>query len=234
MENPLLIFDCDGVLIDSEAIYHQVDLGFLRDRGIEVDRDRYIEEFMALAQPLWRQKLSDLLERETGSKLTDDDYDALKHESRKRVMTEVTAIAGIEDLLDRMTAPRCVASSTLMRFLPLKLKHVGLDRFFGEGVYSGDMVENGKPAPDLFLYAARQMGHPADQCIVVEDSANGVRGGKAAGQFVIGFTGGGHWIDKSGAPLARAGADLVVSSHAELADWLAKNTGAFTGAAAVS
>ena len=113
-----------------------------------------------------------------------------------------------------------------MPFLPLKLEQAGLARFFGDGVYSGDMVENGKPAPDLFAYAAEKMGYAAEACITVEDSANGVRGAKAAGQFVIGFTGGGHWTDKSGAALSDAGADHVVTSHAELADWLAANTGA--------
>ena len=226
MQDPLLIFDCDGVLIDSEAVYLDVEFSFLESRGVHVERDWYVTEFMALATDKWRSKLSDLLEDRTGTPLSDDEYDALKHESRKRVLTEVRAIDGIADLLGRMTAPICVASSTLMRFLPMKLKHASLDHFFGDGVYSGDMVENGKPAPDLFVHAARQMGFAPEQAITVEDSANGVRGAKAANQFVIGFTGGGHWFDKSGAPLKAAGADLVMSSHAEMADWLSENTNA--------
>lgn len=226
MQDPLLIFDCDGVLIDSEAVYLDVEFGFLENRGITVDRDWYVGEFMALAADKWRTKLSDLVAERTGKPLSDDEYDAIKHESRKRVLTEVRTIEGIEALLGRMTAPRCVASSTLMRFLPLKLKHARLEPFFGQGVYSGDMVENGKPAPDLFIHAARQMGFAPERAITVEDSANGVRGAKAAGQFVVGFTGGGHWFDKSGTQLMQAGADLVVSSHAELAQWLTESTNA--------
>lgn len=233
MDDPLLIFDCDGVLIDSEAIYLEVEFDFLRSKDIDVERDWYVGEFMALAQDKWRAKLSDLLLEKTGAALTDDDYTALKSVSRRRVLEEVRPIAGIDTLLKAMTARRCVASSTQMPFLPLKLEQAGLDRFFGDGVYSGDMVENGKPAPDLFAFAADKMGYAAEACITVEDSANGVRGAKAAGQFVIGFTGGGHWTDKSGLALKQAGADHVVASHAELGDWLAANTGAMaTGSAA--
>lgn len=226
MDKPLLIFDCDGVLIDSEAIYLEVELGFLAAKGVEVDRAWYIGAFMALAPAKWRAQLSGLLAERTGEPLSEDDYVALKSEARRRVIEQVRPIAGIEAMLGRMRAPRCVASSTQMPFLPLKLERTGLDRFFGEAVYSGDMVENGKPAPDLFAYAARKMGFEPRDCITVEDSANGVRGAKAAGQFVIGFTGGGHWAGGDGAPLREAGADLVVESHAELGTWLASNTGA--------
>ena len=226
MQTPLIIFDCDGVLIDSEAVYLQVELGFLAAKGVSVDRDWYVGAFMALAADKWRAQLSDLLQGKTGAALTDADYVALKSESRRRVIEEVRPIDGIDALLKRMNAPRCVASSTQMPFLPLKLERAGLDRFFGENVFSGDMVDNGKPAPDLFELAARKMGFAPGDCITVEDSANGVRGARAAGQFVIGFTGGGHWSDKSGVQLRDAGANLVVASHGELADWLAENTGA--------
>ncbi|MEM9999901.1 MAG: hypothetical protein AAF940_03375, partial [Pseudomonadota bacterium] len=89
MDASLIIFDCDGVLIDSEAIYLQVERAFLQSKGVMVDPDWYVGEFMALAQPLWKQKLSDLLVEHTGSPLTEDDYAALKAESRSRVMDEV-------------------------------------------------------------------------------------------------------------------------------------------------
>jgi beta-phosphoglucomutase-like phosphatase (HAD superfamily) len=88
-------------------------------------------------------------------------------------------------------------------------------------VFSGDMVDRGKPAPDLFLHAARAMGFENDDCIVVEDSPNGVMGGKAAGFFVIGFTGGSHCRKGHGEMLEEAGADLVIDSHGALAEWIA-------------
>ncbi|MEO0544429.1 MAG: HAD family phosphatase [Pseudomonadota bacterium] len=227
MDISLIIFDCDGVLIDSEAIYLQVERAFLQSKGVDIDPVWYVGEFMALAQPLWRQKLSDLLVEHTGAPLSEDDYAALKAESRSRVMNEVTPIKGVEALLASLKVPKCVASSTQMQFLPGKLEHTGLARFFDRGVYSGDMVENGKPAPDLFLHAATQMGgHDASRCIVVEDSANGVRGGKAAGMFTIGFLGGGHAIGNHGQTLFDAGADIVLDDHAALSQWLSANTGA--------
>jgi HAD superfamily hydrolase (TIGR01509 family) len=223
--DPLLIFDCDGVLIDSEAIYLDVEFEFLRNWGVEVDRAWYVREFLALAQELWWPKLKSFAEAQTGRTLSDDDYAAMKSESRRRMAAEAKPIAGIHALLDRLTAPRCVASSTQAQFLGGKLERAGLDGYFGDGVYSGDHVEHGKPAPDLFLYAQKQMGHHGP-CIVVEDSANGVRGGKAAGHFVIGFAGGSHCLDGHDVLLGDAGADLTVFNHAELADWLSGNTNA--------
>ncbi|TCD16264.1 HAD family hydrolase [Oricola cellulosilytica] len=227
MQKPLLIFDCDGVLIDSEAIYLDVEFAFLEGKGVRVDREWYVREFLALAQDLWRAKLSDLVAEHTGNPMSDNEYTALKAESRRRVAEEVRTIAGVETLLERLKATRCVASSTQLPFLGPKLERAGLARYFGDGVYSGDMVENGKPAPDLFQHAASEMGYRADDCIVVEDSANGVRGGKAAGHHVIGFTGGTHCLGNHAELLRGAGADIVVSSHVELAEWLAENTGAF-------
>lgn len=226
MNNPLLIFDCDGVLIDSEAIYLDVEFAFLERKGISVDRDWYVGEFMALAQSKWKAKLSDLLAEHTGTPLTEDDYDALKAESRSRVLNDLKTIGGIEALLDSLKSPACVASSTQMHLLPNKLERAGLLDFFGDGVFSGDMVEHGKPAPDLFLYAAKVMGYAPSNSIVIEDSANGVRGGKAANMLTIGFTGGGHAGPAHAPRLLEAGADHVVGSHAELAQWLADNTGA--------
>ncbi len=225
MDISLIIFDCDGVLIDSEAIYLDVEQAFLRSKGVHIDPVFYVGEFMALAQPLWRQKFSDLLLEQTGAPLSEEEYVALKSESRKRVMTEVKPIVGVEAMLEALAVPKCVASSTQMQFLPGKLAHTGLAHFFGDGVYSGDMVQNGKPAPDLFQYAAKQMGdHLASRCIVVEDSANGVRGGKAAGMYTIGFLGGGHAVGEHGQTLLDAGAVIVLDDHAELLKWFAANT----------
>ncbi|MEO1748650.1 MAG: HAD hydrolase-like protein, partial [Pseudomonadota bacterium] len=112
MDVSLIIFDCDGVLIDSEAIYLQVEQAFLHSKGVAVDPVWYVGEFMALAQPLWRQKLSELLVEHTGSPLSEDDYTALKAESRARVMNEVQPISGVETMLEALTVPKCVASST--------------------------------------------------------------------------------------------------------------------------
>ena len=220
MTEPLLIFDFDGVLVDSEAIYLEVEIAFLRRFGVTVDRDWYVREFMALAQDVWRERYCDLILRETGRPLADAQFDDMKAESRRLVAEGLKPVDGAQTTLETLALDRCVASSTRLFFLHRKLEQVGFTRFFGNGVYSGDMVENGKPAPDLFLHAAREMGREDGNCIVIEDSANGVRGGKAAGFFVIGFTGGSHCGEDHGAMLTDAGADTVVDSHERLREWL--------------
>ena len=220
MAEPLLIFDCDGVLIDSEVIYLDVELAFLRDLGISVDWVTYVREFMALGPAEWRIKYAGLILRETGEPLLDAGFEKLKAESRRRVSEGMKPVEGAQAMLERLTQKRCVASSTQLAFLHRKLDLVDFSRFFGDGVFSGDMVEHGKPAPDLFLHAAQAMGHDNSDCIVIEDSANGVRGGKAAGHFVIGFTGGSHCRKGHGDMLEEAGADLVIDSHDDLSDWI--------------
>lgn len=225
-ENPLMIFDCDGVLIDSEAIYLDEEFKFLGAKNIHVDKAWYVREFMALANEKWRAKFSNLIAEHTGSPLTDDEYDAMKKSTRARISSEVQTINGVEEMLGALRVGRCVASSTAMHFLPGKLQRTGLADHFGDGVYSGDMVPNGKPAPDLFLHAASQMGGYAANAIVVEDSANGVKAGKSANMFTIGFTGGSHCFDGHDETLVAAGADLVLPSHHDLTVWLRENTNA--------
>jgi len=225
-QDPLIIFDCDGVLIDSEAIYLDEEFKFLGARDIHVDKAWYVREFMALANAKWRAKFSDLIAEHTGSPLADVEYDAMKKSVRARISSEVQTIAGVEDMLGALRVNSCVASSTAMHFLPGKLQRTGLADHFGEGVYSGDMVANGKPAPDLFLHAASEMGGSVANAIVVEDSANGVKAGKSANMFTIGFTGGSHCFDGHDATLMEAGADLVLPSHKDLAEWLRDNSNA--------
>ncbi len=227
-DNPLIIFDCDGVLIDSEAIYLEEEFNFLNARNVHVDKVWYMREFMALADEKWRAKFSGLIEQNGGTTLSDAEFDAMKDIVRTRIRNEVQPVVGVVAMLDALTAPRCVASTTSMRFLPGKLERTGLASHFGNGVFSGDMVAHGKPAPDLFLHAARQMGGETGNAIVVEDSANGVKAGKSAGMFTIGFLGGSHCFDGHGDTLTDAGADLILSSHANLADWLGSNTNAMT------
>lgn len=222
----LAIFDLDGVLIDSEAIYLDVEMAFLAARGISVSRDWYVDRFMALAPEVWRQSLSALLEDHTGQPLGEEDYLALKEDSRAQVLAGLKTVPGAEAMLDALHLPACVASSTSLAFLPGKLERAGLARRFGAAVFSGDMVAKGKPAPDLFLHAAATMGgHDPARCVVVEDSANGVRGAKAAGMFAVGFLGGSHVGAAHGEALKAVGADIVIENHGALAAWFASTGG---------
>lgn len=129
---------------------------------------------------------------------------------------ELEAVPGIQDVLERWQGPKAVASSSSLRRLQEKLSQTGLARYFHPHVYSGEQVQNGKPAPDLFLFAADRLDLSPDRCLVIEDSANGVRAAAAAGMTVWGFTGGGHADAGLASRLSDAGAAQVVPDHAAL------------------
>lgn len=143
--------------------------------------------------------------------------DGLLDERERRVwqrcQAELRAIAGIDAALDAMASlPKCVASSSLPEKLRMKLASTRLARHFEPHLFSTALVARGKPAPDIYLHAAATVGHPAQHCIVIEDAPAGVRGAKAAGMTVVGFTGGSHATDALGPSLREAGADVVVAS----------------------
>jgi len=151
-----------------------------------------------------------MIERETGLRLTDAFIADLRRDLLAAYEGELEAIPGIESALSEITASRCVASSSNPERIERSLQLTDLARHFGDSVFSATMVERGKPAPDLFLYAASRMGAAPERCVVIEDSAAGVTGAKAAGMTVLGFTGGSHVeTEVHGPKLAAAGADQV-------------------------
>jgi HAD superfamily hydrolase (TIGR01509 family) len=132
--------------------------------------------------------------------------------TRELFEAELRSTAGLKEFLDRMTIARCVASSSHLERIHLSLKLTGNERYFGEAVFSTQMVARGKPAPDIFLHAASQMKVEAARCVVIEDSGPGVRGAVAAGMRTIGFLGGAHIRDDHGETLRRAGAEFLATS----------------------
>ena len=136
--------------------------------------------------------------------------------------TSLAPIDGIHDALLRLDLPRCVASSSSVDWITLGLRTTGLLDHLAPHLFSASMVENGKPAPDIFLYAAREMGVVPESALVVEDSLPGVQAGVAAGATVIGFTGGSHVVDKRvhGERLRAEGAALILDDMARLPDLL--------------
>ena len=211
----MLIFDCDGVLVDSEAIYVDAELRFLADAGVRYERAAYVRHFMGLAPDDWRRELRVDFTTRLGRPLPPDFFSELDAAVVSALEAGLTAVPGARDAVAAADR-RCVASSTALPRLRWKLRHTGLADLFGTHVFSADAVGHGKPAPDLFLHAAEQTGAAADTCTVVEDSVNGVRAGRAAGMRVIGFTGGGHCGDGHGAMLLDAGAHAVVADFADL------------------
>lgn len=195
-----LIFDCDGVLVDSEPLAAAELATAMRSLGAPVDQARVYDDYLGrsvryVIQSALRDLSIDLAPAMPG----------YAESLANRFRHELRPIPGMAGVLAQLTGPRAVASSSTPERLALTLGITGLARFFGSHVYSATMVENGKPAPDLFLLAAERLGVAPKDCVVIEDSPAGIMAAKAAGMRVIGFLGGSHAVP---ARLAQRLADL--------------------------
>jgi HAD superfamily hydrolase (TIGR01509 family) len=203
---PLIIYDCDGTLIDSETIAGQVVHRAIAGFGLPYTLNDYNAAFTGVpAARSW-----DMLEEEYGQPFPAGTRDRVDAEIHRRFAEELTLVAGVRAAVEALDLPRCVASSTGMPVLRRNMAHVGLMDLFDPHIFSATQVKRGKPAPDVFLYAASQMGHDPSECIVIEDSVNGVKAARRAGMRVLGFTGAGHAFDGLADRLMAAGAVQVV------------------------
>jgi len=213
----LLIFDCDGVLIDSETIVCRVEVQALAEIGYRIDLERFVERFLGKAARDGRA----MIEAELGRKLPA----GFEAETARRVAEafarELKPVAGVDTALAAVAGRKCVASSSLPDRLAHTLGLTGLAKWFGDAVFSVSMVARGKPAPDLFLHAAAAMGADPVRCLVIEDSAPGIAAAKAAGMTAFGFIGASHCRPGHDARLAAAGADLVFADMRELPQLIA-------------
>jgi HAD superfamily hydrolase (TIGR01509 family) len=182
----LLIFDCDGVLIDSERLGVKVDVAAMHELGWPLSESEVIERFVGRSDR--ENRLA--IEAHLGHALPGGWAEALQERYREAFADALTPVEGVLEALDRITLPSCVASSATHEHLRYTLGLTGLyDRFAGR-IFSADDVARGKPAPDLFLHAAAQMHAEPEHCVVVEDSRPGVEAARAAGMRVLAFAGG--------------------------------------------
>lgn len=212
-----IIFDCDGVLVDSEAIVMRIERVLLAEIGMDFDTSEYVHRFTGLSYDDYFAALNVESRARTGADLPRDLYENLKDASNAAIERELEALPGIGELLEVVTMPTAVASSSFPSSLDAKLKKTGLYDRFAPHIYSTKLVPNGKPAPDIFLYAADRLGVAPQRCAVVEDSVNGVRAAVAAGMAAWGFTGAGHADPGLGERLVAAGAEAVFASHHAIA-----------------
>jgi len=197
----LVIFDCDGVLLESEILSCSTDAIELTKAGFPYTTEEVCEQFLG-------KSLASMLatiEADHGKPLPEGFSDHLKRCNKVRFEDELVAVDGVEQVLDALTHPFCVASSSDVARLDHSLGLVGLHSRFAPHIYSADHVERSKPAPDLFLHAASNMGAVPDRCLVIEDSPAGVAAGRAAGMTVLGFHGGAHCPPGHGDRLKQAG-----------------------------
>jgi HAD superfamily hydrolase (TIGR01509 family) len=181
----LIIFDCDGVLVNSEPISIRVDAAVLAEVGLHLSEREIIDRYVGRSPSVMR----DAIEAHLGHPLPEDWAAHSRPRYAEAFERELEPIDGIVDALDAISAATCVASSSEPDELVFKLKLTGLyDRFAGR-IFSAVEVPNGKPAPDLFLHAAQEMGIDPGACAVVEDSQYGVQAARAAGMAAFGYTG---------------------------------------------
>jgi len=184
----LVIFDCDGVLVDSEPLAMRVLLQMLSEAGAPMAAEEAYEAFLGKSLAT----VCEILRRERGIAIGETALERMRRALNAEIRRDLQAMPGVHRMLEALERPFCVASSSQIERIRLSLEVTGLAGFFGDRVFSATMVTQGKPAPDLFLHAAQQMRVDPGRCMVIEDSPAGVSAALEAGMTVLGFTGGSH------------------------------------------
>ena len=207
----LIIFDCDGVLVDSELLSCRCLIEALAAHGIELGLDQALDLFLGRSTTAVLEYYQGL-----GRPIPEPFSAELKAGVRAAFLAALGPIEGVGSVLRGLQIPHCVASSSDVDRVSFSLGLTGLAAHFGERLYTAQMVARGKPAPDLFLFAAERMQADPRRTLVIEDSVSGVQAAKAAGMTVWGFVGGSHYQSRDGNTiLTEAGADRIFARMAD-------------------
>jgi HAD superfamily hydrolase (TIGR01509 family) len=210
----LIIFDCDGVLVDSEVISCRAHAETLTRHGYPITADEVLNRFLGVSDREARL----MIENEISRKLPNDFESQVKQATLQFYADDLRAISYVGEAIAAIGLPKCVASSGT----PEKIRHgltcTGLYDQLAPHIFSASEVKRGKPAPDLFLFAAEQMQAAPARCLVIEDSIPGVTGAVAAGMTVLGFHGGSHCRPGYGDTLRAAGAIMTFEDMRQLPD----------------
>ncbi|MFC5584053.1 HAD family hydrolase [Nitratireductor kimnyeongensis] len=210
----LVIFDCDGVLVDSEIIASRVEAKVLTEAGFEITPEELARRYAGLT-------FKDILlsiEENAEAPLQATLIDRAESEVDRKVRKEVKPLEGVHEAVAGVTVPKCVCSNSSHERVEAMLSRTRLLPFFKDHIYSSleTPTRQPKPAPDVFLFAAEKFGAATGRCFVIEDSVHGIAGAKAAGMRVIGFTGGSHIQPGHADLLMEAGAETVIHRHQDL------------------
>lgn len=208
----LVIFDCDGVLIDSEIVVCRLTSEELSRLGYTVSLEDVINRFAGRPE---REMIADI-EQDWGLPVPEVFFERIRARIDAAYASELRIMPHISGVLDRIQTEFCVASSSYPAKLALGLRSVGLHDRFAPNIISASFVTHGKPAPDVFIYAAGWMRQQVADCLVIEDSVPGVRAAASAGMRVFGFTGGTHCRPSLRDRLLQAGAACVFDDFREL------------------
>ncbi len=211
----LIIFDCDGTLVDSEVIATKVFMEYWASHGVHFTEDEFKEKFIGVGS-------NSPIIRETFAKMpanAKEEGDRILHEE---IQKNLTAVEGMTKLVSALKHDICVASNSSLNYVKAALNKTNLDRYFGEHVYSAEQVKNPKPSPDLFLYACTKLGYEPQDCLVIEDSPSGVKAAQNANMQVVSFSGAAHFIPSLEERLKSLNANWHCSNINELGELLLK------------
>ncbi len=214
MSFDLLLFDCDGVLVDSEIIAAKVESALLTEAGYPIGVEEMCERFAGMT---WRDILF-TVEKEADIPLPASLLDKSEKLLDAKLGREVKIVEGVKFALARLTQPRAICSNSSSHRLDAMLGKVGLREYFSPHIYSAKDLgpDRGKPRPDIYLHGLQQMGGKPERTLVIEDSVHGVHAARAAGLRVVGFTGGSHTYPTHADRLTDAGAETVISRMVDL------------------
>ncbi len=223
MKASAVIFDCDGVLVNTEELVVGLERAHLARVGLIYDHNEFLTRFTGLSEPDFyavldadrRERISEGLPEGFQKSIDDAKWPLFE--------AKLKAITGVADLVFSLPMLKAVASSASASDLVRKLHMAKIHDLFDPHIYSTELVEMGKPAPDIYLLVARELDCAAEDCLVIEDSVNGVMSGVAAGMTVWGFTGGGHADPGLRDRLLDSGATAVFDSYGAIGSWLCTN-----------
>lgn len=210
----LIIFDCDGVLVDSEIIAAQVESRLLTEAGYPISVEEMGERFSGMT---WKNILL-TVEKEIDIPLSASLLDKSEKMLDARLARDVKVIDGVKFALSRLTTQSCICSNSSSERLDMMLTKVGLKPYFEPNIFSAKDLgaDRVKPKPDIFLHALQKFNVPAERAVVIEDSVHGVHGAVAAGCRVIGFTGASHTYPSHADRLTDAGCETVIARMSDL------------------
>jgi HAD superfamily hydrolase (TIGR01509 family) len=208
----LVIFDCDGVLVDSEVISCRAHSQVLTRHGYPITAEQVLDRFLGVSD----REARITIESELGRKLPDDIEIQIKQATLQFYAGDLRAISYVGEAIAAVDLPKCVASSGTPEKIHHGLSCAGLYDRLAPNIFSATQVKRGKPAPDLFLFAAGQMRTAPERCLVIEDSVPGITGARAAGMTVLGFHGGSHCRPGHADMLRAAGATLTFADMRQL------------------
>jgi HAD superfamily hydrolase (TIGR01509 family) len=212
-----VVFDCDGVLVDSEIVSFEAEADMLAEIGLQLTAYDLLGRFLGISSA----SMFATIEQEHGITLPPDFAERAARQTLDAFDRKLKPIPGAAELLAGLPARKCVASSSDPARIRHALSLAGLLHHLEPHIFSATQVKRGKPAPDLFLFAAESMRVPPGRCLVIEDSVAGVTAARAAGMTVLGFTGGSHCLAGHADKLRAAGADQIHASMDRIAGYLA-------------